>query len=81
MCIDNRKQRRLPDILSYILRTGGGGNIRYSEFKISYATGIGGVKHAAMIAHDNCGMSDRLLGKAPVLPGAAMAVASSFEVV
>ena len=55
MCMDNRKQLRLPDNFAYILRTGGG-NIRYSEFKISYAVGIGGVKHIAMIAHDNCGM-------------------------
>ncbi len=55
MCMDNRKQLRLPDNFAYILRTGGG-NIRYSEFKISYAVGIGGVQHIAMIAHDNCGM-------------------------
>jgi carbonic anhydrase len=55
MCMDNRKQLRLPDNFAYILRTGGG-NIRYSEFKISYAVGIGGVRHIVMIAHDNCGM-------------------------
>lgn len=55
MCMDNRKQLSLPDNFAYILRTGGG-NIRYSEFKISYAVGIGGVRHIAMIAHDNCGM-------------------------
>ena len=55
MCMDNRKQLRLPDNFAYILRTGGG-NIRYSEFKISYAVAIGGVRHIAMIAHDNCGM-------------------------
>lgn len=57
MCMDNRKQLRLPDNFAYILRTGGG-NIRYSEFKISYAVGVGGVRHIAMIAHDNCGMSN-----------------------
>jgi carbonic anhydrase len=57
MCMDNRKQLRLPDNFAYILRTGGG-NIRYSEFKISYAIGIGGVKHIVMIAHDNCGMAN-----------------------
>lgn len=57
MCMDNRKQLRLPDNFAYILRTGGG-NIRYSEFKISYAIGIGGVKHIVMIAHDNCGMTN-----------------------
>jgi carbonic anhydrase len=57
MCMDNRKQLRLPDNFAFILRTGGG-NIRYSEFKLSFAIGIGGVRHVAMIAHDNCGMSN-----------------------
>lgn len=57
MCMDNRKQLRVPDNFSFILRTGGG-NIRYSEFKVSFAVGIGGVRHIAMIAHDNCGMSN-----------------------
>ncbi|MBI5744886.1 MAG: carbonic anhydrase [Elusimicrobia bacterium] len=57
MCMDNRKQLRLPDNFAYILRTGGG-NIRHSEFKVSYAIGIGGVRYVAMIAHDNCGMSN-----------------------
>lgn len=55
MCMDNKKQLSLPDNFAYILRTGGG-NMRYNEFKISYAVGIGGVRHVAMIAHDNCGM-------------------------
>ena len=57
MCMDNRKQLSLPDNFAYILRTGGG-NMRYNEFKISYAVGIGGGRHVAMIAHDNCGMVD-----------------------
>ncbi len=57
MCMDNRKQLRVPDNFAFILRTGGG-NIRYSEFKLSFAIGIGGVRHVAMIDHDNCGMSN-----------------------
>jgi len=56
MCMDNRKQLRMPENFAYKLRTGGG-NIRHSEFKVSYSIGIGGVRHVAMIAHDNCGMS------------------------
>lgn len=55
MCMDNRKQLTLPDNFAYILRTGGG-NMRYSEFKISYAVAVGGVRYVAMIAHENCGM-------------------------
>ncbi|MGD9642497.1 MAG: carbonic anhydrase [Elusimicrobiales bacterium] len=57
MCMDNRKQLRIPDNFAYILRTGGG-NIRYSEFKISFAVGIGGVRHVVLIGHDNCGMAN-----------------------
>lgn len=55
MCVDNSKQLRLPDNFAYILSTGGG-NVRYSEFKVSYAVAIGGVRHIALIAHDSCGM-------------------------
>lgn len=55
MCMDNRKQLRLPENFAYILRTGGG-NVRRAEFKVSYAVAIGGVRHIALVAHDNCGM-------------------------
>lgn len=68
MCMDNRKQLRLPDNFAYILRTGGG-NIRHSEFKVSYAVGVGGVRHVAMIAHDNCGMSNLFSKRAAFVKG------------
>ena len=68
MCMDNRKQLRLPDNFAFKLRTGGG-NIRHSEFKVSYAIGIGGVKHVAMIAHDNCGMSGLVDRRAGFIKG------------
>jgi carbonic anhydrase len=55
MCMDNRKQLRIPENFAYIIRTGGA-NLRYSEFKVSYAIAIGEVKQIALIAHDNCGM-------------------------
>ena len=55
MCMDNRKNLRIPDNFAYIIRTGGG-NLRYSEFKVSYAIAIGGVKAIALIAHNQCGM-------------------------
>jgi carbonic anhydrase len=53
--MDNRKFLRMPDNFAYILRTGGG-NLRYSEFKVSYAIAIGGVRAIALLAHNNCGM-------------------------
>lgn len=55
MCMDNRKQLHIPENFAYIIRTGGA-NLRYSEFKVSYAIAIGGVKHVVLIAHDHCGM-------------------------
>ncbi len=55
MCMDNRKQLTIPENFAYIIRTGGA-NLRYCEFKVSYAIAIGGVKHIALIAHNNCGM-------------------------
>ena len=55
MCMDNRKHLRIPDSFSFIIRTGGA-NLKYSEFKISYAISVGGIQHIALIGHNNCGM-------------------------
>jgi len=55
MCMDNRKHLRVPENFAYILRSGGG-NLRYSEFKVSYAVAIGGISAIALLAHTNCGM-------------------------
>lgn len=55
MCMDNRKHLHIPDNFSYIIRAGGA-NLRYSEFKVSYAIAVGGVRHIALIGHNQCGM-------------------------
>ena len=55
MCMDNRKRLRIPDNFAYVIRSGGA-NLRYSEFKVSYAIAVGGVKSIALIGHNNCGM-------------------------
>lgn len=55
MCMDNRKRLNMPELFAYILRVGGT-NLRYSEFKVSYAIAVGGVKHIALLGHNNCGM-------------------------
>lgn len=57
MCMDHRNSLRIPNYFSYIIRTGGA-NLRYSEFKVSYAIAVGGVRHIALMAHTNCGMSN-----------------------
>ena len=53
--MDHRKKLRIPDNFAYIIRSGGA-NLRYSEFKISYAIAVGEVKYMALIGHNNCGM-------------------------
>jgi carbonic anhydrase len=55
MCMDNRKHINIPDNFSYIIRAGGA-NLRYSEFKVSYAIAVGNVRHIALIGHNHCGM-------------------------
>ena len=55
MCMDNRKHLQIPDNFAYIIRAGGA-NLRYSEFKVSYAIAVGGVKAIALIGHTQCGM-------------------------
>ena len=55
MCMDNRKHLHIPENFAYIIRSGGA-NLRYSEFKISYAISVGNVRHIALLGHNNCGM-------------------------
>lgn len=55
MCMDNRKRLKIPDNFAFIIRTGGA-NMRYSEFRVSYAIAVGGVNVITLIGHNNCGM-------------------------
>ncbi len=55
MCMDNRKHLHIPDNFSFIIRAGGA-NLRYSEFKISYAIAVGEIRCIALIGHNQCGM-------------------------
>ncbi|MCE1187917.1 MAG: carbonic anhydrase [Ignavibacteria bacterium] len=55
MCMDNRKHLHIPENFAYIIRSGGA-NLRYSEFKVSFAIAVGGVQAIALIGHNNCGM-------------------------
>jgi carbonic anhydrase len=54
-CMDHRTQLRIPDNFAYILRAGGA-NLRPSEFKVSYAIAVGGVRAIALMGHTQCGM-------------------------
>jgi carbonic anhydrase len=68
MCMDNRKHLRIPDNFSYIIRAGGA-NLRYSEFKISYAIAVGGVKYIVLIGHNKCGMVNLISRKEQFIKG------------
>lgn len=68
MCMDNRKKLRIPNNFSFIIRTGGA-NLRYSEFKVSYAISVGGIQHIALIAHTNCGMVNLVARKEQFIDG------------
>src|SRR3972149_2062877 len=56
MCMDHRKDLVLPGEFAYVLRSAGG-NLRESEFEVSYAIAIGGVTTVALLAHTDCGMA------------------------
>lgn len=62
MCMDNRKKLNIPDNFAYVIRSGGA-NLRYSEFKVSYAIAVGNIRYIALIGHNNCGMVDLISRK------------------
>lgn len=62
MCMDNRKHLHIPDNFAFILRAGGA-NLRPSEFKVSYAVAVGGVRAIVLIGHNDCGMVNLIARK------------------
>ena len=68
MCMDHRKHLHIPDNFAFIIRTGGA-NLRYSEFKVSYAIAVGNVRHIALIGHNNCGMVNLVARKDEFING------------
>ena len=68
MCMDNRKQLKIPNRFAFILRTAGA-RITGSEFKLSFVIGFGDIKHIALIAHTNCGMINLTSKKDKIVQG------------
>jgi carbonic anhydrase len=68
MCMDNRKHLHIPDNFAFIIRSGGA-NLRYSEFKVSYAIGVGGAKAIALIGHTQCAMVNLIARKSQFVDG------------
>jgi carbonic anhydrase len=68
MCMDNRKHLHIPDNFAFIIRAGGA-NLRYSEFKVSYAIAVGGIRSIALIGHNQCGMVDLVSRKDQFVKG------------
>jgi carbonic anhydrase len=57
MCMDHRKELTVPNEFAYVLRSAGG-NLRDSDFEISYSIAVGGISCIALLAHTDCGMVD-----------------------
>jgi len=68
MCMDNRKHLHIPDNFAFIIRSGGA-NLRYSEFKVSYALAVGKVRYVALIGHNHCGMVNLISRKNEFIKG------------
>ena len=68
MCMDNRKKLNIPENFAFIIRAGGA-NLRYSEFKVSFAIAIGGVQHLALMGHTQCGMVNLAARKEAFIKG------------
>jgi len=68
MCMDNRKHLRIPDNFAFVIRAGGA-NLRYSEFKVSYAIAVGGIRCIALIGHTQCGMVNLIARKEQFVQG------------
>ena len=68
MCMDHRKRLRLPVNFAYVIRSGGA-KLQNSEFNISYAIAIGGVRAIALIGHTQCGMVNLLAKKEQFIHG------------
>ncbi len=78
MCMDNRKHLNVPKNFTFVIRAGGA-NLKYSEFKVSYAIGVGGIQHLALIGHNHCGMSDLTSKKPQFISGLAENAGWSHE--
>ncbi|MFZ6027716.1 MAG: carbonic anhydrase [Chloroflexota bacterium] len=68
MCMDHRKHLHIPNNFAYIIRSGGA-NLRYSEFKVSYAVAVGGVRAIALIGHNQCGMVNLMARRETFIEG------------
>jgi carbonic anhydrase len=68
LCMDNRIRLRIPLNFAFVIRSGGG-NLRYSEFKVSFAIAIGNVRHIVLIGHNNCGMVNLIARKNQFVEG------------
>lgn len=68
MCMDNRKYLHIPENFSFVIRAGGA-NLRPSEFKISYVIAVAGIRHIAIIGHDQCSMVNVMARKEQFIQG------------
>ncbi len=67
-CMDNQSHLRIPDGFAYNVLAGSG-DVRLSEFEISCAIAVGGVRAIALIGHNNCGMANLVSRKDTFIQG------------
>ena len=77
-CIDNRIQLRIPRKFAFVVRAGGA-NMKYNEFKISYAIALGNIQYMALIGHNQCGMSNLIQRKDQFIQGLVKNAGWSIE--
>jgi len=56
-CMDYRIKLQIPNNFAFMIRTAGA-NMSSCKFDISYAIAVGGIRHIALIGHNDCGMAN-----------------------
>jgi carbonic anhydrase len=67
-CIDHRIALRLPEGFAYEVRVGGA-NLAAVPFNLSYAVGLKGIRHVAIVAHPGCGAAGLLSRREEMVRG------------
>lgn len=55
MCIDYRKELRVPNQFAFVMRTAAG-RLHGNEWELAFAVGIGGLGTVALLGHNDCAM-------------------------
>lgn len=68
MCMDNRKQLKIPNKFSFIIRTPGA-RVTGFDFALSFPIAMANIHYVALIAHTECGMVHLTSKKEQIIDG------------